>query len=480
MSEFNHIVAKAMDYWHIPGMAAAVVSADEIKSEYTAGVGSIGKGNKVTRHTRFAMASGTKPMTSAMIAVLADEGIIDYDIPVKQYIKDFKLYDRAATDAITLRDILCHRSGICGHDALWPSMIEREEFLRRLEYIQPLYPFRYRSRYSNVMYTAAGYIVQHITGTMWEDLMRDKILNPLGMKESGFSAKEMKAQKDHADGYRWDNGKLTEMPVWELKGAEPAASLYSNLNDMEKWLQMHLNMGIFDGRRIISEKNMRQMYAPHMVLGCRPWVFTELPDCAAFALGWMRRSYRGRTLLYHFGEIEGYCSLQALIPEIDRGIAIMVNRHTDCHGFLYTILLTLIDECMEINTRERPQWLLRLSKAEEKTAQSLNSPVRQKTNPAQKFQDLSIYAGTYKNDGYGSLRVLAEDGKLYLSFGTRFHELSYVEKHQWQAENFKEDVLFLNIPVIFNITARNGQKADSFFMKLEPEVDAVCFVRTDS
>ena len=128
-------------------------------------------------------------MTAALIGMLVDEGVLDYDVPVKYYLNDFQMYDPFAAESLTLRDILCHRSGIGGHEGMWPSEMSHKEFLEKLRYLEPNVPFRYCSQYSSVMYTAAGYIAELAAGKPWEALVREKLIKPLGMTESGFSLK---------------------------------------------------------------------------------------------------------------------------------------------------------------------------------------------------------------------------------------------------------------------------------------------------
>lgn len=475
MEKIMDIINEEMERWHIPGVAVAVVDREHIIREYTAGVGNVYKQNKVTRETRFAMASGTKPMTSALIAILIDEGILNYDVPVRDYMPAFEMYDDAASKHLTLRDILCHRSGLCGHDAMWPSVLKREDFIRRLRYLQPNMPFRYCSQYSNVMFTAAGYIAQYVTGIPWETLMQEKILLPLGMIHSGFSAIEMKKQRDFADGYLWCSHGLEIMPSWEMQGAEPAASLYSNLEDMEKWLQMQLGHGIFQKSHIISEENMEQMHKPHMVLRCSPWVFREFPDSGAFALGWMRRIYRGYVMLYHHGEIEGYCSLQVLLPELDKGAVIMVNRHGSCHGFLYTVLFNIIDRILGICSNEGQEWGDRLWKVWKQTGMD-KQVVQTNEYLFNEPEDPEFYTGDYEHKAYGLIKITAENSKIFMTFGQQKKQMFYVNKYQFIIKGFKEDTLFMHMRLQFYAN-ENGCEAKSFDIPLEPSVAQIHFVR---
>jgi len=282
MEEFRNMVSRCMERWHIPGAAMAVTSGDSVLMEEVWGVRNLADKKPVTPETRFVMASCTKAFNAEMIASLADDGIIEFDTPIVKYVPEFRLWDRAATEEITMRDMLCHRSGLGGHDAMWPNTWERKDFLYRLRFLEPNKPFRYCSQYSNVIFAAAGYLAESISGKPWEKLVQERILDPLGMDQSGFSAAEMCSMEDFAVGYRWHEDKLEEMPPWEMTGAEPAAGLYSNLRDMEKWLQMQVQKGRYGGKQIISEKNILQTQSPQSAMQSYPLNFPEFPGLGAY------------------------------------------------------------------------------------------------------------------------------------------------------------------------------------------------------
>lgn len=475
MKSFNDSILNSMRRWHIPGVAIAVVTDQDVSMEYTAGVCNIDKKTPVTPYTRFAMASGTKPMTSALIGILEDKGILDYDTPIKTWIPEFKMYDPVTTDNITLRDILCHRSGLVGYDALWPSACSHKKFLEKLKYLVPAHPFRYQSQYSNIMYTAAGYIAECVAKTPWETLMKENIILPLGMEYSGFSALEMKKQDDFADGYLWNRDHFEQMPEWEMKGAEPAASLYSNLRDMEKWLQFQLGKGKYAGERILSEKNINQMHMPHMIRPSGPWVFDEFPDPGSYGLGWMIRIYRGQKLVFHVGEIEGFCSIQALVPEKKTGVVIMINRHGSCNGFLYAVLFEILDLLLEKKKSDCP-W----SDAMWEISCRCKEQV-EKNNPAEnnfsEIEMLHAYEGDYQNKAYGKVKISFDGANMFFMSDRGIYPIRY-SGGEYYVENFKEDTFFRNIPIRF-LRNQEDKKFD-FYMKIESSADAARFENIQS
>ncbi|HIT05225.1 MAG TPA: serine hydrolase [Candidatus Scybalocola faecipullorum] len=470
---FSKIAAEAMTEYHIPGLAFAVTDQNKTLFEYTDGVCDLVSRKPITRHTHFAMASCTKSVTAALIGMLVDEGVLDYDVPVKYYLNDFQMYDPFAAESLTLRDILCHRSGIGGHEGMWPSEMSHKEFLEKLRYLEPNVPFRYCSQYSSVMYTAAGYIAELAAGKPWEALVREKLIKPLGMTESGFSAEEMVRTGDYASGHYLYENRLEKMPVWEMRGAEPAASLYSNLEDMEKWVRFQLAEGLFEQRRLISKKNMQQMHQSQMARSFKPWVFDECPDVGGFGMGWMIRVYRGLKMIFHHGEIEGYCSLQVLVPQLNRAFVMMANRHSSCHGFFYTLLFTALDMILGI---EIPDWGRRLS---EKAGTASDAELVISADAVLGFEPCgdqrlsgSLCSGVYYHPAYGTVVVHEDGDNMIMEFRQQRLPLHHLEGNIYQVMRLKEDTLFMTLPVQFRTT---GSKVNALAVPLEPSVAAIVF-----
>ena len=478
-TKIENQVRGEMEYYHIPGAAIAIVDANTVLYEKTYGVSSVETGKPVTEGTLFAMASCTKSLTSALISVLADEGVLDYDAPVKTYISGFEMADAVASEGLTLRDILCHRSGLGGHDGMWPSELTPEEFLHRLRWLEPNLPFRYAAQYSNVMYTAAGYIASAAAGKPWETLVREKILKPAGMGQSCFSAGKMHRADDFAWGHLWTGSGWRQMPALEMKGAEPAASWCAGLKDMEKWLQIFLGHGTYRGNRILSEHGIRLMWTLHMPNTFSPWVFPEIPDLGGYGLGWVIRLYRGRKICYHHGEIEGYCSLQAIVPDAGIGIVIMANRHCGCHGFFNTLLFAALDQLMGIGGEQAFSfWAEQLRAADEKRSKDGECPVKNNVSFSVISEDgMEQYEGIYYNDAYGEVEIRIKGTEMFLHFRDQEIPVFRAEDGKYFASGLKEDTLFLDVELVFSSAAvrEGGGGPLGMHVKMEPSVRPVWF-----
>lgn len=130
------------------------------------------------------------PGCAAALAILVDEGKIKWDDPVTKYLPGFEMYDPYASKEMTVRDLLCHRSGLERGDFLWyGSDYSRDEIIRRARFLKPTWSFRSHFGYQNIMYLTAGQIIPAVTGKSWDDFIKERFFKPLGMAASGTSIK---------------------------------------------------------------------------------------------------------------------------------------------------------------------------------------------------------------------------------------------------------------------------------------------------
>ena len=173
---FEDFVRTIIEYWKVPGVAVAIIKDGEIVHSQGYGLRNVAEGLQVTPETLFPIASCTKAFTSTSMALLADEGKLDWDTPVKEYIPSFKLYDSFATERLTPRDLVTHRSGLPRHDLMWyHSTYTRKELFDRLQYLEPSKDLRTLWQYQNLMYMAAGYLVGELSGQSWEEFAQKRI-----------------------------------------------------------------------------------------------------------------------------------------------------------------------------------------------------------------------------------------------------------------------------------------------------------------
>ena len=170
---------------HVPGAAVGILSDGKIILAKGYGVRRAGTELPVTADTLFATGSITKSFTSLLVSLLADEKKLDLDRPARDYLPSLELYDPVATQLITLRDMLSHRSGLPRYDSMrFLVHFPREELVKRLRYLPPNHSFRDVYQYNNLMYITAGYIASVVGGASWEQLVSERIFKTLGMTSS--------------------------------------------------------------------------------------------------------------------------------------------------------------------------------------------------------------------------------------------------------------------------------------------------------
>src|SRR5580658_8495174 len=210
---FDAFANKELRDWKCDGFAIAIVQDGKVILSKGYGLRDVKKNLPVTDKTLFAIGSATKSFTVTSLGVLVDQGKLDWDKPVRDYLPDFRLWDQFATERMTPRDLVTHRSGLPRHDLMWyNSPFTRQELFDRLRYLEPNKDFRTTFQYQNLMFMTAGYLAGHVAGTTWQQLVRKSIFEPLGMSGSNFSVNDMQKSADFSLPYTVVNDTVVDMP----------------------------------------------------------------------------------------------------------------------------------------------------------------------------------------------------------------------------------------------------------------------------
>lgn len=260
LKRFDGFVDQAVQDWNVPGLALGIVMGDELVYAKGFGYRNVEEKLPVTPHTLFAIGSATKAFTTFTMATLVHEGQLDWDTPVRDYLPGFRMYDPVATDLLTPRDLVTHRSGLPRHDLMWYNNTEytREDYVQRLRYLEPSADVRQKYQYNNLMFLTAGYLTAQLTGQAWETAVRERVLNPLGMSSTNFSVVTSQQEDEYALPYRENDDSLQVMPFRELTVLGPAGSINSTIDDMSRWLMLHLDNGSYNGNRLASPELVRE------------------------------------------------------------------------------------------------------------------------------------------------------------------------------------------------------------------------------
>src|SRR5262249_932424 len=327
---FDEYVNKALKDWEVPGAGVAIVKGDKIVLAKGYGVRKLGDPTPVDERTIFAIGSSSKAFTAAALAMLVDEGKIKWDDPVTKHLPGFELYDPYASKEMTVRDLLCHRSGLERGDLMWyGSDYGRDEIIRRARFLKPSWSFRSQFGYQNIMYLTAGQIIPAVTGKSWDDFIKDRFFKPLGMAASSTSVNALKASDNVATPHDKIDDKVVAIPWRNIDNIAPAGSINSNVAEMTAWVRLQLNDGEFAGQRLLSSGAVKESQKSHTVVPYEiPWslLFPD-PHFLNYGLGWFLSDYRGRKVVEHGGNIDGMSALVAFIPEEKLGLVILTNQN---------------------------------------------------------------------------------------------------------------------------------------------------------
>lgn len=476
LATIGDYVEQAMASWKIPGTALAVIRGNDVL--HMAGYGSRNLESKepVTPETRFAIASSTKAFTAMGVALLVDDGVVEWDKPVREYLPTFKLQDSYAAEKITLRDMLCHRSGLPRHDLSWYNApFTREQLVQNVAHHEPSLTFREGWQYQNLMFVTAGYITGLMAHTHWEDFIQTRIFDKLGMTASSFAASEMRQSDNYAMPYRIKRGEVDtveKMDFYDNQIMGPAGSIHSNLTDLAKWLKVHLNDGQSDGVQLISPANLAQMHQPQMVIpvsGINARLFKS--TISTYGLGWFIEPYRGYTFVHHGGNIDGFSVIVSFVPEEKLGVIVLTNA--DGKPLRDILSREVLDRVLDLpdsdwNTKFHAVYS-EMYKAQDQEKDTTDTERVPDTTPSHPLPD---YAGEYTAVGYANFNVKVEDDHLLGWLGGAWYPL----------EHYHYDVFILNLErfelrlkVSFVVDTR-GTVA-SVVMPIEPTVKDVSFKR---
>lgn len=407
---FDVFVAQAMQSFKVPGVAIAVVQNGRIILAKGYGHRDVDKQLPITSRTLFPIASITKSFTVTTLGTLVDDGKLDWDKPVRNYLPGFRMYDPVATDELTPRDLVTHRSGLPRHDLLWySSNFTRKQLVERLRYLEPNKPIRMTFQYNNLMFITAGYLAGELNDTSWEDAVRQRVLTPLGMTNTMFSSQEAQKSSDFAQPYR-KNRKTEEVRKiafadWGDVG--PAGAINSNLDDLSRYLVFHMNKGTVDGKQILSRNNAEQMQTPQMVIQGIP-DYKELGE-GSYGMGLFISTYRGHKFVEHGGNLDGFSLELAFLPQDQIGVVVLTNL--DGTPVRDLLAYNVFDRLLGL---EQAPWIQRFLDREKKFKEA-ESTAEQKGFTGEKpnthpSHDLKDYAGEFSHPAYGLVTIAMADG----------------------------------------------------------------------
>ena len=426
LAGFDAWVSKAMKEWQAPGLAVAVVKDGQVVFAQGFGVRELGKPQPVDTRTLFAIGSTTKAMTAALVAMLVDEKKVEWDAPVTRYLPWFQLKDAAVTRELSVRDLLTHRAGLGNADYLWYGQRQStEEILRRVRLIDPAYPVRSGFIYQNIMYAAAGAVVEAASGKPWTEMMRTRIFQPLGMRDTIATAATLGAQPNVAAPHALVGSQVRVIENVSVDPVAPAGSVWSSAADMSRWMQMLLegcHVGGASGAALLSKESCAELFTPQTIAPFDMYPTTRLtkPHWMTYGLGWFQQDYRGRAVDFHTGSIDGMVAIHGLIRDERLGVYVLGNLdHAELrHAIMYSVFDRYgVHESDRDWSAEFLKLYTGLREEAEKTRAQKEGTRVAGTSPS---LPLKQAAGVYSDPLHGDVHVTGEGGKLALQYGAAF------------------------------------------------------------
>ncbi|EIL99589.1 serine hydrolase [Rhodanobacter sp. 115] len=426
LQDFTTYVDNTLKTFKVPGVAVAIVKDGKVVMEQGFGVREIGKPTKVDANTLFAIASNTKAFTAASLQMLADEGKLDMDARVIDYLPWFRMSNSYVTHEMRVRDLLAHRSGLslgAGDLLYWPpTSYTTKDVVERLAKVPIKNSFRGHYAYDNILFAVATLVIEKVSGESYADFVRDHIFKPVGMDESLIDCTYLKPGMDVATGHAPYNFKdIKPVPPMAWLNDPGAGGIYASVHDLAKWMNVQLAGGkLPDGKQLFSEKSHHEMWSMLTPIPIHKPSIPELapltPEYYGYGEGWFLSTYQGQKLVWHTGGWPGFVSRVTMVPKLHLGVVVLTNQQSG--AAFNAITYRVLDAYM--NPGKKTDWVAVYDKAVKQfnanadTSWAKHEAARDKHSKPS--LPLAQYAGTYRDPWYGDIVITDQNGKLRMRF----------------------------------------------------------------
>ncbi len=433
LQDLSSYIEESRQLFGVPGLAVGIIKDGKVVMNRGFGLRHAGQEAQVDSLTVFGIASCSKAFTAAAMAMLADDSLLQWNDRVTEHLPWFQLSDTCTTREMRVEDLLSHRSGLQTFDGdlLWYGTgYSREEVVKRIRYREPSYSFRNQYGYQNVMFIAAGEVLEEVTGDSWDQFLADRIFNPLGMASSttsnGHFTPAMNLAYPHID------GKPLEFLDYDNCG--PAASINTCSSDLLRWVKMWLGKGSRNGTTLFSESQYYKMTAPHTLMNSGRGEEVGGTHFRTYGLGWFMFDYKGRKVIQHGGGLPGFHSKVVLVPEDSLGVVILANQLSGLVEALYQKILNHYLEGPDTDWARLYYDYQKKGEARNQAREEERNATRARdTSPS---HDLYAFTGTYEDTMYGKAMVVLEDGRLHLTLLPTAGLFSGALEH-WENDTFQ-------------------------------------------
>lgn len=470
IARIDSCVAKTMAAFNVPGIAVGIIHKDSIILAKGYGVTSIDTKEPMQSNTNFGIASNSKAFTATALLLLEQEKLLRLDDKVKQYIPEFKMYNDYVTEEFTIRDLLTHRSGLglgAGDLMVWPDghNFTPDDIVANIQYLKPVSGFRTKYDYDNLLYIIAGVVIERVSGMSWTDFITAKFIDPLGMTRTAASWNTLKDRSNVIAPHVPIDGKLKVIDRYTNPIFDAAAGLYSNVDDLMKWVQFQLNHGKTpEGTQIVRKNFMDQLSKPQTIMN----QFTKPPYNSlfrAYGLGFQLQDVAGKLEVSHTGGLEGIVTQVIMLPQLELGIIVLTNQQEGA-AFL-AVSNTIKDFYLGLpyfDWVEEYSRLIALRNADaDQTVDSVWKTVEE--NKKKNILSSIDISGQYKDPWFGAIHITRKDNRSWRFVSQRSSQL------QGDAYYYKDNayVVRWDNPYMhadaFLMIKDNGQAVEAITMK---------------
>ena len=478
--QVDSLVNYAMSKFNVAGCAVSIVKDGKVIHSKGYGVKSIITKSPVNEHTQFAIASNSKAFTTAALAILVEEGKINWLDKVKDHIPEFTMYNQYVEDNFNIQDLVTHRSGLglgMGDLMFFPdgTDFKMKDLLASFQYFKPESAFRTKWDYDNLLYIVAGELIARKSGMTWEEFIRINILEPLDMDNTYASLDKIKDTNNLSSSHAVEKGEIRVIPTFKEMMNGAAGGIFSNVDDLSQWMLLQLNKGKFGDslkKQLFSEKNHREMWKVHTVMSADPNPRYN-SHFAGYGLGWFLSDVKGNMKVEHTGGLPGMLSNTVLIPDLNLGVVILTNTSDDGGGLFSAVANAITDEYLGLDNFN---WVDKYA-AYYKNRATGNDDSSKKVWDAIATVDAAHinyknYTGFYKDSWFGKAEVFKKKGKLYIQFlrsPKLNRELQYYKDNIFAVKLEYQD-MNADAFVTFGLDAK--EKAHSITIKgISPNID---------
>lgn len=417
LRRFRDYAQNSLPTWPVPGFSVAIVQDGKILISEGFGVRSLSSNEPVDGDTLFAIASNSKAFTAAALAMLVEEKKLNWNDRVQDHLPYFRLYDPHVSSDMRVVDLLCHRSGLgtFSGDLLWyGTPFTPEEILKRCRHLPQAGSFRSHYGYSNVMYLAAGLIVEKAAQKPWSEFVKQRILEPLQMKRSVTSTKELTNLTNLASPHKNTETGIVELPWMNWDSMAAAGGIISSASDMSQWMRLQLQQGEWEGKPLFSQESSQEMWQPRTIIPISAAAKKRIPQThfRAYGLGWGLADYHGRQLLSHGGGYDGMYSHQILVPEEKFGVVVLTNSMTSLPD---SLAYRAVDMAIGVPDRDwSSENLKRYNESRKEFYDRIREAVTPKVPGTSPSHPADAYAGHFRCPLMGDATVRLESDKLVL------------------------------------------------------------------